>query len=183
MTKFFNKLRLLKLSQRGDTLIEVTIATIIIGIILSSAYVLGNKAFQLGQLSKERSQAAQIMQSQAEGLRSLRDFGPDWATFQALFTTGELSSGFHLSKSSGQWQVVSGGNWDPSSDDSELPPGLYSLTITGQLTGASNPCDPAVLDSCDTLEATITINWPSFGSGPTQTSSLYTHLTDVKIFK
>jgi type II secretory pathway component PulJ len=62
-----------KRSQSGDTLVEVMLATIIMSIVVMSAFALVNRATRINQLSSERAQAATAMQFQAEKLRSLRN--------------------------------------------------------------------------------------------------------------
>src|SRR5687768_17366191 len=64
--------------EAGDTIIEVVIATVIMGVILFSAYGLSNQSVKQGVIARERSQAAQLAQEQAEGLRALRDSASDW---------------------------------------------------------------------------------------------------------
>src|SRR3989344_7835987 len=108
-----------KLNQRGETLIEVTIALIIIGLVLLSAYVLTTRAFQLGQSAKERSQAAQLLQEQAEGLRSIRDQSSTWDAFRIRFQCqgGTIDcDDFHVEKdaATNTWKLVNG-NFNPGS--------------------------------------------------------------------
>ena len=59
--------------QRGDTLIEVSIALAIISMVLTGAYVVSETAFKAGQRAKQRSQAVNAAQEQAEALKSFRD--------------------------------------------------------------------------------------------------------------
>lgn len=59
--------------QRGDTLVEVTFAVVILSAVIVSAFFLAGRALRQQQSAKERTQAANIQQEQAEGLRNLRD--------------------------------------------------------------------------------------------------------------
>lgn len=59
--------------QRGDTLIEVTIALAILSSVLISAFVIANRAFQAGLTASERSQQLALAQRQAELLTNFRD--------------------------------------------------------------------------------------------------------------
>src|SRR5688572_1630115 len=169
-----------KFSQRGDTLIEVIIATVIVGVVLLSAFTLGNKAFQLGQSARERSQATQLLQAQAEGLTALRN-SQTWAAFRTNLTTqagGNLNP-FHLERLSGQWVVRPGGNWDPSTDPGinvgELPD-FYDVTVTGCFVDDAGVC--ALPTASDRVNLTINITWPRFGGGVTETSTLYMRLAN-----
>ena len=67
--------------ERGDTLIEVVIALTILSAVITSAYVVANRAFLSGQTAKERSALVSSAQQQAEALRSFRD-EHTWAEFR-----------------------------------------------------------------------------------------------------
>jgi prepilin-type N-terminal cleavage/methylation domain-containing protein len=61
------------INQRGDTLVEVTMALAILALVLTGAFGLANKAFRIGQDAKERSQMVSDAQQQAEALQNFRD--------------------------------------------------------------------------------------------------------------
>jgi prepilin-type N-terminal cleavage/methylation domain-containing protein len=67
-------------SQRGDTLIEVTMALAILAVVLLSATLITTRAFRLGQTARERTMVAEAAQVQAEALRSFRD-NRTWTEF------------------------------------------------------------------------------------------------------
>lgn len=175
MIKFFRQ-------QKGDTLIEVVIATVIIGVILFSAYSLSTKAFQLGQSSKERSQATQVLQEQAEALRSLRD-SETWTEFQDSFSTipqTVTSTGtyrvFHVEKvTTGgitKWEIKPNATVDgfnPQLNNSSIA-NFYKVKILGRFT----PNDL----TAEKFEANIHIQWERFGGGPLEQSDLYMKLAD-----
>lgn len=159
--------------QKGDTLIEVVIATVIIGVILFSAYTLSTKAFQLGQSAKERSQATQVLQEQAEALRSLRDSGT-WTNFQSSFATIPQSGGYYVFYVE---KVPAGGvtKWEikPATTDGFNPQvnnpdiaSFYRVKILGKFT------------TPELFTAKVNINWDRLGSGPEETSELYLKLAD-----
>jgi type II secretory pathway pseudopilin PulG len=60
-------------SQRGDTLVEVLLATVVISAVLAGAYTLSNKASSINQSSYDRTRAAALAQKQAELIRAARD--------------------------------------------------------------------------------------------------------------
>lgn len=67
-------------SERGDTLIEVTMALAIIAMVLLSATLITTKAFRLGQTARERTILVEAAQVQVEALRSFRD-NHTWTEF------------------------------------------------------------------------------------------------------
>lgn len=61
---------MIRLSNRGDTLIEVLLAIAIVSFILVAAYVTANKNTAINQDTQERSQALQLATSQLEFLHN-----------------------------------------------------------------------------------------------------------------
>lgn len=57
------------MSQRGDTIVEVLMATVVLSIVLAGAFTLSNKAIQTGQSSLERTEAVNVIRDYAEALR------------------------------------------------------------------------------------------------------------------
>lgn len=161
-------------NQKGDTLIEVMIATVIVGLILTTAYVLSTKAFQLGQSAKERSQAAQLLQEQAEGLRSLRDNQP-WSSFIGQFTSIPQQDGFyvyHVKKTQNPdgtitWSIAPGELADAHSNDPDVQSLPYKVAVRSKIT-----------DSGNKLESRIEVNWDRFGGGVPESTSLLMKLTN-----
>jgi prepilin-type N-terminal cleavage/methylation domain-containing protein len=92
-----------RLGQRGDTLVEITIALAILGSVIVGALNLAGTAFRQGVAARERSQAINLLQEQAEALRNHRD-SRSWAAF-----TGSLPPGqFHMARSGATWVPQSG---------------------------------------------------------------------------
>lgn len=110
-------------NQRGDTLIEVTLALAILGAVLTGAFAAASGAFRLGQTAKERTALVAAGQRQAEALTNFRD-SHVWNEFlngggagptrfngvSTTSTTGCLASGscFHMERRqlNGTWQWV-----------------------------------------------------------------------------
>jgi prepilin-type N-terminal cleavage/methylation domain-containing protein len=63
-------------NERGDTIIEVMFAMAIISVVLAAAYATSSKNLQSSQLSKERTIASNIAETQLEQLKILTD-APD----------------------------------------------------------------------------------------------------------
>ncbi len=57
--------------QRGDTIIEVMIAVMVIGSVLVSAFTLTNRSTRIMRDAEEHAQANQLLQGQVERLRSV----------------------------------------------------------------------------------------------------------------
>ena len=60
-------------SQRGDTLIEVTMALSILAVVLTSGFLAANRAYIIGQNARERTEMISLAQAQAEQLKNFRD--------------------------------------------------------------------------------------------------------------
>lgn len=73
------KLIPLRSNQKGDTIVEVMLATIIMSAVLVTAFDLSNQASVNNQNGFERTQISSFMQEQAELLRVARsEAGPTW---------------------------------------------------------------------------------------------------------
>lgn len=66
-------------NQRGDTLVEVTLAVAILAAVLASAYAITSRAAKAGQAAKERTQGVALVQQQAEIIESFAI--RDWDSF------------------------------------------------------------------------------------------------------
>jgi prepilin-type N-terminal cleavage/methylation domain-containing protein len=75
------------LEQRGDTLIEVTIALAILSMVLLSSAAVATTAFRMGQTARERTTLVEAAQEQMEALHSFRD-NHTWTEFQNGFNCG-----------------------------------------------------------------------------------------------
>lgn len=70
--------------QRGDTIVEVLISTVVIAIVLSGAYALTNRATRINQTAIERTTASKLMQEQIELIRGAQTKGANSETWQAI---------------------------------------------------------------------------------------------------
>lgn len=68
-----------KLTQRGDTLVEVLIAIAILSFVLASSYAVTSRAIRLGQSARERAQGVAFVSQQAEIIQSYAS--RDWDSF------------------------------------------------------------------------------------------------------
>lgn len=87
------------MNQRGDTLVEVVMSLAILTVILVTSFNVANLSFRLGMQARERTQAANINQRQAELLRQYRDSyiaqHPDQTlpAYARIFGNGDCGSG------------------------------------------------------------------------------------------
>lgn len=73
-------MRLKQLKQRGDTIVEVLIATAVIGGVLGVSYSLVSNGVKNNQESQERSVAVKLAETQIESLRSYVSTHPSLPT-------------------------------------------------------------------------------------------------------
>lgn len=156
--------------QRGDTLVEVILAIAILSMVLVSSFNIASAAFRLGQSAKERSQAANLIQEQAEALRNYRD-SHKWSSdptvstdmMARLSTVGFTPSRFHMANS-GNWDFVGGA----------LQSGLFRVYVVATR-DAVDPDDKVRFD--------ITAEWePSIGSNHACPSGFVGNCTTVSTY-
>jgi prepilin-type N-terminal cleavage/methylation domain-containing protein len=70
-TRFLRGVRALPKSQRGDTIIEVLIATAIVSLVLTSAYALTSRNVRTNQAVQEQAYAQKLVEKQVELLRAV----------------------------------------------------------------------------------------------------------------
>ena len=79
-----SKLSKLKTDRRGETIVEVMFAIVILSIVVAAAYTLSNRAVRIGQASIERTEAVNMVESQTEALRGIAlQRGEAWATLMS----------------------------------------------------------------------------------------------------
>ena len=64
------------INKRGDTIIEVLLASVILSVVLAGAYSLSSRATRLNQSAYERTRASNLVQEQAELLREVQRNDP-----------------------------------------------------------------------------------------------------------
>jgi prepilin-type N-terminal cleavage/methylation domain-containing protein len=84
-----------KLTQQGDTIIEVLVVIAIVALVLGGAYASARRSFITTQQTQERSEAAKYSEEQLERLRVAADdpdnaiFGSAGSSAFCLISTGE----------------------------------------------------------------------------------------------
>ncbi len=67
---------MMRLSQRGDSIVEVIIVLAVLSLALSIAYATSNQSLLATRQAQENSQATEILRSQLETLRSYAAYPP-----------------------------------------------------------------------------------------------------------
>lgn len=82
----------MRLNQRGDTIIEVLLATVVISIVIAGAYTLTNRATRINQNALERTTVSNIMREQIELIRGARTTGVDTAVWDSIISNKKTST-------------------------------------------------------------------------------------------
>ena len=61
--------------QRGDTLIEVMLATAMIGMVIGASYASASRALRTGRFAQEQTEALKVAESQIEKLKYVASLG------------------------------------------------------------------------------------------------------------
>lgn len=109
--------RLTMPNRRGDTIVEVMIVLAVLGLAISISYATANRSLLNARQAQETSQAAELIQSQVESLRTMRQVG------SPIYQTNPpycLINGFH------SWPT-------PTTPDSHCTniDSLYTISIIG----------------------------------------------------
>ncbi len=56
----------MRFNQRGDTIVEVLVATVVISTVMAATFTLTNKATRINQAAQERTDVSNLMREQAE---------------------------------------------------------------------------------------------------------------------
>jgi len=120
-----------KAKQRGDTIVEVMIATAIISLVLAAAYVTTNKNTTLMQASQEREQAQRLVEAQIEALRYNGGIAASGDCFVGVSESGSCNN-FTASNSGATYALKITGPTGTTS-----PTGAYTITATWTSLGSS----------------------------------------------
>lgn len=107
-------LQAMRRNQRGDTLVEVLMAVVVLSMVIVGAITLVNRSLAAIQIATEHTQVRLHINSQAELLRRMRDgyqasagsaLGQEWAS---LFSGAPVYASTAASSNGGTCQVTSG---------------------------------------------------------------------------
>ena len=106
------------MNQRGDTLVEVLLATVVLSIIVAGAVTLTNRATRIGQTSFERTDVSNLLREQAELIRAnplqatsigqITGALPADDTCSEEYLQGGGTTSFYIDSSSGSVDFVPG---------------------------------------------------------------------------
>ena len=116
-----------ELNHRGDTLVEVLIATVIIGFVLIGGYVAVNHNETVELQSQERSVALQLNQTQVERLRALVSNGTFSLTSTPTTTQLCVNENGNVIEEADKCYFDSKGNWSSEPITSGIS---YQITLS-----------------------------------------------------
>lgn len=157
-------------AERGDTIVEVVMAIALFGIAMITAYNIAYNSYRTGVSARERTQAAHLLQDQAEKLRRYRD---------------QLAAQYYNSDTT---NIITASNF-PSGDSHMPPQPAANLT---PIAGGTSSCTG--LPTCQLkinssisgsgrlakVTATVSITWKGLVGNDDQTSSFSYVLTDTR---
>jgi type II secretory pathway pseudopilin PulG len=152
----------LKLSNTGDTIVEVMVVLAVLGLAISISYATANRSLLNARQAQENSQATELLQSQIEALRSLAPNGtadPAKNVFQSAGTK------FCIDTSGANYTVAKPADTNPANPTSPAcQSGLYRIAVT--------------YDSAANDTFTAKASWPDvLGEGQDSVTLIYrTHL-------
>jgi Tfp pilus assembly protein PilV len=167
-------------SQRGDTLVEVTIAIAIISAVIASTANLANYTFRVGATARQRTEAASILEQEAELIRNQRDtaiVGPGWASFRYdVFNTPfapacpSVATTYTLSAA----PIAGGNTWVSSKTGYTITTSqsVYTMSTTACSLGTGSD------GGTDDIDFTINLKWTA-EDGETETAALEIELVDT----
>lgn len=135
----------MKRLQRGDTLIEVMLATAMIGMVIGASYASASRALRTGRFAQEQTEALKVAESQVEKLKYIASLGlsADPAT-QNIFDTSAgnttfcIDDSFHRqSPGNAVCQDISG-LYKQSITYSGAPTDTFTVEVTWTQIGSSN---------------------------------------------
>jgi type II secretory pathway pseudopilin PulG len=118
----------MRFTERGDTIVEVLLAVLIIGAVLTGAYVTANQTLNANRASQERSEALKYVEGQLEHLKANIDtLGSQPGAFCFDKNTGAFDGSFtdpaaHPNLGTDNFAY-------PAGCDQGLVPGGYHLSI------------------------------------------------------
>lgn len=165
-------------SDRGDTLIEVTIALSILSVVLLSSTTVVALAFRTGQTARERTVVAEAAQQQMEALRSFRDNTTDWGTF--IGDIDPVATGFHMqlvtASGTTQWVPTAGALNATNLAASGMNAANWVPTATMTLTTTT---PPGPIQNCG-YDFTLNYQFNVLGGSNLATNEIKTRLTNLR---
>jgi|SRR5581483_5139300 len=150
---------MIKLHQRGDTIVEVLIAITIVSLILGGAYVTSRNSLSATLDAQEHDNALQLAQAQIELLRS------DSTQGNAIFTTPVSPSAFFCIQSDGSVSTTQSActvNSIGTGSSGTNGPVIYFVRFIGRTGSSPGP-----------YTFTVQTSWPGFQSKTDDVQLIY----------
>ncbi len=176
-----------KLDNRGDTIVEVLLATVILSAVLTTSYNLANRATITNQNAIERYELANILQEQAEFLKVARDQQTETDAWDKILDRGTGVSSDPTSPTSCLGADLS--NPTPTVGN----PASFHLELVGGNTAMSDSYLGPVggqeyyvwIDTVENLtgaysDFVINACWPSLGSAPNSQTGVVLRLENAR---
>ncbi len=116
-----------QLQNRGDTIVEVLIAIVVIGAVLTGAYVTGNQSLNANRAAQERAEALKYVEGQVERIKA------NVAVLGAPSPPGPGAGPYCLDKTTGAVDTITPPAGDPNinNDNFSYPSGCNQGLISG----------------------------------------------------
>jgi len=165
------------LNQTGDTIVEVLIATAVVGLMIVGAYVTSNNSLIATERAQERGEAVKIAESQAEMLSSMAQLKSSDTGYINIFDNTPGHMVFCLAGNTYPFQQTYLTD-EPKSllvNDSynEYSAPKNCTFDSSDNSGPSNRYNTAVIYDDGTKTFNIQIRWYRYGGGQDELSYLY----------
>lgn len=159
-------MKLNKISKKGFGLIDIIIASSVLGIVIFSLIQVGILSIRLSQMASEKTEAGFLVQEAAEAIRFLRD-----ESWNGNIETLNLGSEYYIF-----WD---GFNYALSSETPELINNKFfrSITVYDVLRDAQDDIQESGITDPLTKKVVVTVSWLYRGATTTEGAEFY--ITDL----
>lgn len=158
----------IKLGRRGDTIVEVLLAIAISSFALTAGYASVDNSLTTEREAQDRSEATQMVQSQAESINDIYNTKADQALLVHAINSGDT---FCINDPTIEYAVANGCNFSqlsiapPDNPTGYIhartsPSPYYTITVSNSSTTVSNPPPGWTL-----YQVTINAKWTNAGGG------------------
>ncbi len=151
-----------RLNQRGDTLVEVLLATVVLSMVLAGSFTISNRATRINQSALEKTEVSNLLRGQAELVKRGMDIGTPLTTTQGDITA--VTPGFCDSAPTGP-----GFSIDTTESGLVYQP---EPLLVGEFYYIWVERPPALSPTSETVDFTIRACWEGIGDSPAQETGL-----------
>lgn len=139
-------------NQVGDTIIEVMLAVVVVGMVLGASYATATRALRTGRFAQEQTEALKQAESQIEKLKYISTLGSSASSTQNIFDSAPGQVNFCIDDSFNKVVQVPGS----PTGYCALRSGLYDVLVTYT---ALTPAPDSVQD-----QFKVVVTWDRVGS-------------------